>query len=101
MPARPPLPSPKGQQGAPEIQVTGGELIESYRDLLSDCQYQLTVNSILLRKTKAELEDYAETLAERDARISELEAEIAALKESAGGGAPADTKSARQKQGAG
>lgn len=79
----PPPVSPRGQQGVPEIQVTGGELIESYREQQSDCQYQLTINSILLRKTKAELENYAEALAQRDVRIAELEAENAALKESA------------------
>lgn len=81
---RPPQASAKGQQGAPEIGVSDAEMIQFYQQALANCQYQAGRSSMLVEKLRA-------ALAERDAKIAELEAENAALKGSAS--APRDVVS--------
>lgn len=77
-PPRPPQPSAHGQQGVPEIGVSDAEMIQFYQQVLANCQHQAGHSSMLVQKLRA-------ALAERDARIAELEADVAARKEAATG----------------
>lgn len=77
--SRPPQPSPKGQQGVSEIIVTHEEMAVEMQSAVGSAKYDLSFLSIWRTKATA-------ALAERDARIAELEAENAALKKRASGG---------------
>jgi hypothetical protein len=69
-----PQPSAKGQQGAPEITVSDGEMVQFYRQILANCQHQSGISAMLVEKLRA-------AVADRDVRIAELEAEVSALRE--------------------
>lgn len=100
----PPQPSPKGQQGAPEIVATYPELIDEYRESTALARQQSLIDNIVLRKQKAALIEKDEMIAGLDALVTAKDKRIAELEAAlldASTKAPVEAKPARQKQEAG